>query len=105
MNNVEIRELSTEELKGAITSTEVRLKKLKFAHAVSQIENPSLIKSTRKQIARLKTELTARVISEVKEKAKGKRLETDEEIVSFLKENTFVLPVGKKQLKRILSKQ
>jgi len=36
------------------------LTKLKFAHAVSAIENPTRISKVRKDIARLNTELTKR---------------------------------------------
>jgi large subunit ribosomal protein L29 len=34
-----------------------RLKKLQFAHAISPLENPMTIRSLRRDIARLKTEL------------------------------------------------
>ncbi len=45
------------ELTARITEDELRLKKLTFAHAVTPIENPMNIRSLRKDIARLKTEL------------------------------------------------
>jgi ribosomal protein L29 len=60
MKNSEIVELSTEELVAKIAEEKVALTKLKFAHAVSAIENPNRIKYTRKTIARLMTELTKR---------------------------------------------
>jgi large subunit ribosomal protein L29 len=47
-------------LKEQITAEEARLLKLKFAHAVSPIENPMRIREARKLIARLHTELTAK---------------------------------------------
>jgi large subunit ribosomal protein L29 len=40
---------------------------LKFAHAVSAIENPLRIKAARKLIARLNTELSARKNAETKQ--------------------------------------
>ena len=43
-----------------------QLAKLKMHHAVSAIENPNRIKEYRKTIARLKTELRARELAEVK---------------------------------------
>ncbi|SFC44688.1 large subunit ribosomal protein L29 [Parapedobacter composti] len=60
MKNSEIVELSTEDLVAKIAEEKVALTKLKFAHAVSAIENPNRIKYTRKTIARLMTELTKR---------------------------------------------
>ena len=60
MKNSEILELSTEELVARISEEKVNLTKLKFAHAVSAIENPLRITRVRKDIARLKTELVKR---------------------------------------------
>lgn len=60
MKNSEIVELSTEDLVAKIAEEKASLTKLKFAHAVSAIENPNRIKYTRKTVARLLTELTKR---------------------------------------------
>jgi large subunit ribosomal protein L29 len=60
MNNEEIKALTPEELKEKISSEQEALRKLKFAHKVSAIENPMKIKETRKLIARLKTNWGAR---------------------------------------------
>ncbi len=60
MKNSEIVELSTEELAAKLGEEKQTLTKLKFAHAVSAIENPSRITKVRKDIARLTTELTKR---------------------------------------------
>ena len=60
MKNSEILELATEELVAKIGEERANLTKLKFAHAVSAIENPSRITKVRKEIARLNTELTNR---------------------------------------------
>ena len=60
MKNSEIRAYSLEELKEKIGSEQETLRKLKFTHQVSSIENPMKIKETRKVIAQLKTELTAK---------------------------------------------
>ncbi len=64
MNNPEIKEMSKEELKEKIKSEKEVLQKLKFAHAISPIENPMKIKSARRYIARLQTELRAKELSE-----------------------------------------
>lgn len=58
MKNSEIKALSIDELNQKITSEKESLQKLKFAHAITPIENPMKIKSTKKLIARLKTVLT-----------------------------------------------
>ena len=60
MKNSEILELTTEELLARVSEEKANLTKLKFAHTVSTIENPSRITKVRKDIARLNTELTKR---------------------------------------------
>jgi len=60
MKNTEIKNLNIEELAQKIGSEQETLRKLQFAHQVAAIENPMKIKETRKLIARLKTELTAK---------------------------------------------
>ena len=55
-----LREMSEIDLKARIEEDELRIKKLKFAHAVSPLENPMNIKGVRKDLARLKTELRAK---------------------------------------------
>ncbi|MFZ5971275.1 MAG: 50S ribosomal protein L29 [Bacteroidota bacterium] len=60
MKNAEIKGLTVAELQEKIGSEQEALRKMKFAHQVSAIENPMKIKETRKLIARLKTELTAK---------------------------------------------
>ena len=52
-----LKEMSEAELKSKIEEDELRIKKLKFAHAVSPLENPMTIRDVRKDIARTKTEL------------------------------------------------
>ncbi|MFB5945085.1 50S ribosomal protein L29 [Albibacterium profundi] len=72
MKNSEILNLTTEEIIAQIAEEKATLSKLKFAHAVSAIENPNRIKFARKTIARLQTELTNRNaadVAEVKETA------------------------------------
>ena len=60
MKYSEIKGLSLAELQEKLGSEQEALRKMKFAHQVSAIENPMKIKETRKLIARLKTELTAK---------------------------------------------
>ena len=49
--------MSEQDLKSRIAEDELRIKKLKFAHAVSPLENPMSIRDVRKDLARTKTEL------------------------------------------------
>ncbi|GJM62058.1 MULTISPECIES: 50S ribosomal protein L29 [Persicobacter] len=57
MKNSEIAQLSKEELIQKITAEKEALQKLQFAHAISPIENPMKIRSSRRMIARLETAL------------------------------------------------
>ena len=52
----EYRTLGDEALEDHISEGELRLKKMKFSHAVNPIENPTSIRDTRRSLARLKTE-------------------------------------------------
>ena len=45
------------DLKARLEEDKQRLKKLKFAHVISPLENPMTIRGLRREIARLKTEL------------------------------------------------
>jgi large subunit ribosomal protein L29 len=60
MKNSDIKALSVNELREKVISETEALRKLRFAHQVSAIENPMKIKETRKLIARLKTELNVK---------------------------------------------
>lgn len=60
MKNSEIKALTVEQLQQTLTEERDRLLKLKFAHAVSPIENPMRIRNTRRLVARLMTELSAK---------------------------------------------
>ncbi|MBX2968074.1 MAG: 50S ribosomal protein L29 [Cyclobacteriaceae bacterium] len=60
MKSNEIKELNVTELREKITSEKETLRKMKFAHQVSAVENPMKIRETRKLIARLNTELSAK---------------------------------------------
>ncbi len=57
-----LKEMSDADLKARIQEDELRLKKLEFAHAISPLENPMSIRSLRKDVARLKTELRKKAI-------------------------------------------
>jgi large subunit ribosomal protein L29 len=61
--NKELRNLNESDLKARIQEDSLRLKKLEFAHAISPLENPVSIRGLRRDIARLKTELTKRALA------------------------------------------
>ena len=64
----EIRELSLKELEERLDSEENMLVRMRMNHAVSPLDNPNKIVETRKNIARLKTEVRARQLQEQSEK-------------------------------------
>ena len=68
MKSSEIRELTITELMERLESEESLMVRMKMNHAVSPLDNPNKIIETRKNIARLKTEVTARQIKEQSEK-------------------------------------
>lgn len=57
-----LKEMNEADLKSRIQEDELRLKKLEFAHAISPLENPMSIRSLRKDLSRLKTELNKRAL-------------------------------------------
>ena len=60
--NKSLKDLNENDIKARIIEDKLRLKKLEFAHAISPLENPLSIRSLRKDIARLKTELKNRTL-------------------------------------------
>lgn len=63
MKTSEIKDLTTEEIREKIETEKAALTKMKMNHAVSPLENPMLIRSTRRNIARLMTELRKRELT------------------------------------------
>ena len=60
MKQEEITQLSLEDLKDRLDNSTEKMGKLILTHKVSPLENPLQIKSLRKTVARLNTELTKR---------------------------------------------
>lgn len=60
MKQEEILQFSMEDLKDKIFETEEKYAKMKLTHTVSTLENPIQLRYMKKDIARLKTELTKR---------------------------------------------
>lgn len=51
----EIRNLSMEEIEKRIEEEEEQIEQLRFQHAVAHLENPMVLRTKRRLIARLKT--------------------------------------------------
>jgi large subunit ribosomal protein L29 len=64
-----IKEFSLAELKERLEEEVKQLTKLKLNHAISPLENPNKIKSYRRTIARMKTDLRKRQLEEQAKKA------------------------------------
>jgi len=62
----EIKELSTKEIAERIATEKEKLVRMRLNHAVTPLENPTLITEARKTIARLNTVLRSRVLTENK---------------------------------------
>jgi len=67
MKAQEIKELSSKEIQERIQTERQTLSRMKFNHAISPLENPNKIKESRKNVARMLTELRFR---ELNQKAK-----------------------------------
>jgi large subunit ribosomal protein L29 len=63
MERFDIKELTTKELEEKIADEKSLLIRQKLNHAVSPLDNPHKIRRTKKEIARLLTELQVRKIS------------------------------------------
>ena len=60
MKAFEIRDLTDEEIREQVTQAREELFRLRFRSATQQLENPSLLKSLRRDIARFNTILRER---------------------------------------------
>ena len=59
MKASELRNLSAEELTAKLKELKAELFNLRFQHAINQLDNPTRIKSVKKDIARVLTTLSA----------------------------------------------
>ena len=55
MKSAEIKDMSVQDLQERIAAEKANLSQLKVQHAVSPVENPSIIKKSRRDIARMLT--------------------------------------------------
>lgn len=68
----EIREFSTEELKERLDTEIANYHQMVINHSISPIENPSQIRITRRTIARMKTVLRQRELTNMAENGRTK---------------------------------
>ncbi|MBA3646986.1 MAG: 50S ribosomal protein L29 [Chitinophagales bacterium] len=57
---INFKELSTQEVVEKLKEDRMHYKKMKFNHTVSQLENPIVLRRSRRDIARMITELKKR---------------------------------------------
>lgn len=69
----ELKGMSVEQLQNQAAELESGISKMKFDHAVRGLQNPMEIRSTRKEIARLYTEMRDRELSQANEAELAKR--------------------------------
>lgn len=67
MKMADIRKLTTEELNKRLEENKKELFNLKFASATGSLEKPHRIKELRHEVAKIKTVIRERELSEVKE--------------------------------------
>ncbi|MGQ0815428.1 MAG: 50S ribosomal protein L29 [Gemmatimonadota bacterium] len=60
MKASDVRELSNQEIQSKISEAQEELFRLRFRSATQQMENPALIKSLRRDVARMRTILRQR---------------------------------------------
>jgi len=66
-NTTELKGMSVEQLQSQAAELESGISKMKFDHAVRGLQNPMEIRKTRKEIARLYTEIRGRELAQASE--------------------------------------
>ena len=70
MKASELRNMTTDELRGKLKEVTKELFNLRFSHATGQLENPMLLNTKKKDIARIKTILKERELESEKKDQK-----------------------------------
>lgn len=63
MKTLELKSMTTDELKTKLNSLKQELFNLRFSHATGQLANPMLLNTAKKDIAKIKTILRERELS------------------------------------------
>ena len=64
MKTRELKDLTTAEIQDRLVAEKENLTKMTLNHAISPLDNPALIRETRRTIARLATELRQRELNQ-----------------------------------------
>ncbi|MCP9236352.1 50S ribosomal protein L29 [Lewinella sp. JB7] len=70
---LELRDVSDADLQDQLNETTASFEKMKFDHTVNGIENPLQLRSVRRDIARIKTEVRRRELAQLSQEDLGKR--------------------------------
>jgi len=70
---LELQEFSDTDLHNELAETQKQYQKLKFDHAIKGLDNPLTLKEVRRDVARLKTEVSRRSLAELDDNGKAKR--------------------------------
>jgi len=62
---IELQEFTDDQLSSELEQTVTQYQKLKFDHALKGLENPIALKEVRRDIARLKTEVSRRAVTKL----------------------------------------
>ncbi len=65
MKQIDIKDMSSDDLTEKLLEQKALLVKLRMSHAVSPLENPKQLTEIRKTVARLKTELRKRELQAI----------------------------------------
>ncbi len=98
----EFRALSVKELNDTIDATQRELQRLKFAHAVSPLENPRRITVLRKEIATMKTILNEKVAAGLSEKISSGEI-TPENVYQYLGQEEYPIGLRKSRIKSLFA--
>jgi len=70
---LELRDVSDADLQDQLNESSTSYDKMKFDHTVNGIENPLQLRSVRRDIARIKTEIRRRELEALPQEAQAKR--------------------------------
>ncbi len=70
---LELQDFTTDDLKSELDETVTQYQKLNFDHTIKGLDNPLRLREVRRDIARIKTELKKRQLSQLTEEQLGNR--------------------------------
>lgn len=70
---IELNEMSEDDLRAELVQINVQYQKLRFDHTIKGLDNPVTLKDTRRDIARIQTELRRREVAALTPEQTAKR--------------------------------